>query len=257
MAYLGRVVFNTTVDDNTISSSKIVDLNVTTQKLAASSVTGPKLGAITSSELATAVTDETGSGSLAFANSPTFLGTPQAPTAAQGTANAMVATTAFVTSSPLISNATLTYGAVRDAVVESLFERANVRNEAIPSVVTFNVLEQSAMYFTANATANVAINFRGNSTTTLNSALNNLQNVVTAVVLITNGVTPFYPNNVLIDGTVIHNSSIKGNLYWQANVLSAGGYSTGIDAYTFTIIKKGDQSYTVLASQNQFKSFLV
>lgn len=54
-----------------------------------------------SSNLATAVTDETGSGSLVFASSPTLSsptlsGTPTAPTAAVGTNTTQIATTAFV-----------------------------------------------------------------------------------------------------------------------------------------------------------------
>lgn len=49
-----------------------------------------------SANLATAVTDETGSGSLVFATSPTLAGTPLAPTAANGTNTTQIATTAFV-----------------------------------------------------------------------------------------------------------------------------------------------------------------
>lgn len=50
----------------------------------------------TSSQMAAAVTDETGSGSLVFANSPALTGVPTAPTATSGTNNTQIATTAFV-----------------------------------------------------------------------------------------------------------------------------------------------------------------
>ncbi len=50
----------------------------------------------TSAELAAAVTDETGSGSLVFANSPSLTGTPTAPTATTGNNTTQIATTAFV-----------------------------------------------------------------------------------------------------------------------------------------------------------------
>lgn len=50
----------------------------------------------TSAQIAAAVSDETGSGALVFANSPTFTGTPAAPTAAVGTNTTQLATTAFV-----------------------------------------------------------------------------------------------------------------------------------------------------------------
>jgi len=50
----------------------------------------------TSSQLAAAISDDTGSGSLVFANSPAFAGTPTAPTAALGTNTTQLATTEFV-----------------------------------------------------------------------------------------------------------------------------------------------------------------
>jgi microcystin-dependent protein len=56
------------------------------------------LGTPSSANLATAVTDETGTGALVFSGSPTFTGTPLAPTAAAGTNTTQIATTAFVLS---------------------------------------------------------------------------------------------------------------------------------------------------------------
>lgn len=49
-----------------------------------------------SANLAAAITDETGSGSLVFATNPALSGTPTAPTAAVGTNTTQIATTAFV-----------------------------------------------------------------------------------------------------------------------------------------------------------------
>ena len=58
----------------------------------------------TSAQLAGVISDETGSGSLVFATSPTLAGTPQAPTAANNTSNSMVATTQFVQSALGLAN---------------------------------------------------------------------------------------------------------------------------------------------------------
>ena len=52
--------------------------------------------ATTSSELAGVISDETGTGALVFASSPTLSGTPLAPTASSGTNTTQIATTAFV-----------------------------------------------------------------------------------------------------------------------------------------------------------------
>lgn len=49
----------------------------------------------TSAQVAAVVSDETGSGSLVFANAPALTGAPTAPTAAAGTSTTQLATTAF------------------------------------------------------------------------------------------------------------------------------------------------------------------
>jgi hypothetical protein len=59
-------------------------------------VTAAKLAALTSAELAGKVSDETGSGALVFAASPTLSGVPLAPTAAPLTSTTQIATTEYV-----------------------------------------------------------------------------------------------------------------------------------------------------------------
>jgi hypothetical protein len=53
----------------------------------------------TSAQLAAALTDETGTGSVVFSNSPALTGTPTAPTAPAGTNTTQIATTSFVQAS--------------------------------------------------------------------------------------------------------------------------------------------------------------
>jgi hypothetical protein len=80
---------------------------VTTAKIANSAVTGAKLGAMTSLELKTALSDETGSGAAVFATSPTLvtpnLGTPTALvlTSATGLVNAGVDAAAAIAATKL------------------------------------------------------------------------------------------------------------------------------------------------------------
>ena len=54
------------------------------------------LGTASSANLASALTDETGTGTIVLSASPTFTGTPVAPTAVAGTNTTQLATTAFV-----------------------------------------------------------------------------------------------------------------------------------------------------------------
>ena len=213
-------------------------------------------------------------------SSPTITGTPQSVTAANATSNSMVATTQFVNnqiaqaptiSSPTINLGTFNFSNLVNPTIVSAFELANIRNEAPPSVVNIDMLDQkgSIVFFTSNTTSNVTINLRGNATTTLDSWLGTTAsnaNVATAVVILTHGTTQYYVNNVLIDGRIMHNSSIKGNLFWQGNTLSSGGTTVSMDSYGFTVVKNGGTRggasyggnvYTILASQTNFKSFLV
>ncbi len=158
---------------------------------------------------------------------------------------------------PTLNSPTVSLGSVSGSTVEKLFERANVQSTAAPENLTFNLLDQTLLVFTGNSTANVSINFTGNSTTTLESLLSSgTANTVTAVIALTNGATPNYVDNVQIDGTVIHDATISGNLYWQGNTLTVPGTADGVDLYGFTIIRKAESQYLVLASQTDFKSFL-
>jgi hypothetical protein len=59
----------------------------------------------TSANLAAAITDETGTGSLVFATDPALAGTPTAPTASAGTNSTQVATTAYADAAVTASNA--------------------------------------------------------------------------------------------------------------------------------------------------------
>ena len=81
-ATVGGVAVTTATNTQTLTGKTI---NLTDNTLVA-----------TSAQLATAVTDETGTGSLVFSDSPALTGVPTAPTAAPGTDTTQVATTAFV-----------------------------------------------------------------------------------------------------------------------------------------------------------------
>ena len=59
------------------------------------------------------------------------------------------------------------------------------------------------------------------------------------------GSTPYYNNTIKIDGTVITPK-------WYGGFSPTSGNINSIDTYTYVIIKTGNNTFTVLASQSQY-----
>ena len=139
-----------------------------------------------------------------------------------------------------VQNATLTnYGSIR-----GLFETGNVVASAAGANVQIDTATNVIQYFTSNAANNTTINFRGNATATLNSIMNT-GNTITAAVMITNGVTPYYPTVYQVDGAAVTPK-------WQNGTAPTAGNASSIDIYTYTIVKTGSAAFTVFGSQTKF-----
>jgi len=101
------------------------------------------------------------------------------------------------------------------------------------------------LYYTSNASANWTVNFRGSSGTSLNTLMSTGQ-TMTVAFLVTQGTTAYYNSAVQVDGTSVTPK-------WQGGTAPTAGNASGIDVYTYTIIKTGSAAFTVLAGQTQFK----
>jgi len=128
----------------------------------------------------------------------------------------------------------------------SISETANVTASAPSSTQTVYFNTGSVQYFTSNAANNWTINIAFSSSTTLNSAMS-IGQALTLAVLATQGSTAYYNTAVQIDGTT---SGVT--TYWQGGSAPTKGNASGIDVYTYTIVKTSSATYTVLASQTQF-----
>ena len=131
------------------------------------------------------------------------------------------------------------------AFTTTLRETPNVQAVAMATSLNFDVITQSILYYTTNATANSSINFRGNATTSLNTMMTTGQSI-SVVFMNTNGATAYYLTTFTIDGTSVTPK-------WQGGTAPTSGNASAIDTYVFTIIKTASATYTVLASQTQFK----
>ena len=127
----------------------------------------------------------------------------------------------------------------------SIKETATVSTANATANVTLNAITQSILYYTGNATANTTINITGNSTVTLNNAMANGQSV-SVVFMSTQGNTAYYVSGYQVDGAAVTPK-------WQGNSAPTSGNARGIDVYSFTAVKTANATYTVLASQTQFK----
>lgn len=130
------------------------------------------------------------------------------------------------------------------AVLANAVEPVTISATAATGTINYDVTTQSVLYYTSNASANWTMNFRASSGTSLDSAMSTGQ-AVTVVFMATNGATPYYNSTVQVDGSSV-TPKYQGGFAWSY------GTASGIDAYTYTIIKTGAAAFTVLASQIRF-----
>jgi hypothetical protein len=159
------------------------------------------LGTPSSANLISAITDETGSGSLVFATAPT------------------------------ITNAVAV-----NPILRAPEERLTVSATAATGTIPFDILTSGILYYTSNASANWTLNVRGSSGATLNDSLAT-NDSITVVFFVTNGVTPYYQTGFQIDGSAVTPKWQNGTAPSAGNASSIDIYSytivkTGDAAFT-------------------------
>jgi len=131
------------------------------------------------------------------------------------------------------------------AVLTNAAEPTTVSATAATGTVNFDVTTQSVLYYTTNASANWTLNIRANSSTLLNTLMSTGQ-TITIAFMVTQGSTAYYASALTIDGSSV-TPKYQGGTAWSS------GNASGIDVYVYTITKTANATFTVLASQTQFK----
>lgn len=152
---------------------------------------------------------------------------------APGTATTFTATQTFSGSTSALA-----------MVLNDAAEVCTVSATAATGTINYDVTTQSVLYYTSNAAANWTVNFRASSGTSLNTAMATGQSVTVAF-LVTQGSTAYYNSAVQVDGASVTPK-------WQGGTAPTAGNVSGIDVYTYTIIKTGAAAFTVLAAQTRF-----
>lgn len=143
----------------------------------------------------------------------------------------------------VVNDKVVVYGDEGQVKVNQVFE-AVTTDTSTSGTINFDANTQAIMFFTSDQTADRTINFRGDSSTTLDDTLA-IGESATFAVAMTQGTTAYYLDTYQVDETEVTPK-------WQGGVTPELGNPSGIDTYTFTIIKTASATYTILASVVQF-----
>ena len=147
---------------------------------------------------------------------------------------------ATTTSGINVTGTAVTDGVTVDGTldIEEVYEKVHT-DTSTSGTITFNTDQYAVLFYTANQSANRTINFAN-----VNSNLGTGQSLTVAVVM-TQGSSAYYLNAYQVDGSTITPK-------WSGGSAPSSGNASGIDVYTFTIIKTASATFTVLASQTEF-----
>jgi hypothetical protein len=132
-------------------------------------------------------------------------------------------------------------------VITNAAEPVTVSATAATGTINYYVTTQSVVYLTASASANWTVNLTGASTPVTLDTLMSTGQAVTVVLMVTQGATAYYNTTVQVDGTATGVTT-----KWQGGTAPTSGHASTIDSYTYTVIKTGSATFTVLASQTSF-----
>ena len=125
----------------------------------------------------------------------------------------------------------------------AIFEKVNIVGNCAANSTTIDLLTSSVWLFTSTCGGNWTPNFRGNSSTSLDSIMSTGQ-VIVATIISQNGGSTGYSSSMNIDGS-------GQTIYWSNDETpDERGGNSGYDVYQYSIIKTGGgNSYLVLGNR--------
>jgi len=234
------------IQDETIIPADILDYSITSSQLSNTSIEGlpdRKFGGGTSGTVIVPTFTTDNAGRIITAANQTLSLT------SFGTVDVTaLASSGKVNVASLQSNASIftsTLNVTGTTSIAQAKEKVTVTGTGAGGAINFDALTQAVAYYNSSSTSNFTVNVRGNSGTSLNTVMNTGESL-TVVVVSTQGASSFYLTGITVDGTATGVTT-----RWATQSPTAGGTS-GIDAYTLTIIKTASATFTVLAAQTKF-----
>jgi hypothetical protein len=128
--------------------------------------------------------------------------------------------------------------------VQQTAEKVTTEATAATGTLNYDVITQAVLNYTTDATGNWTLNVRGDGSNSLDSIMDTGESITIAH-LVPQGGTAYYNSAFEIDG-----SSVTPE--WQGGSAPTAGNASSIDVYSYTIIKTGAATFTVLAALTQF-----
>ena len=130
-------------------------------------------------------------------------------------------------------------------VVKSVAEKVTIVTTSPAPTFDYDVTAQNVMYFTAPAIGAWTPNIKGSSAASLD-ALMAVEQALSIVIMASQGATAYKPAGLKLEGLAV-------TPLWQGGAAPVAGNPSSIDSYTYTVVKVAANTFTVLASQSQFK----
>ena len=128
--------------------------------------------------------------------------------------------------------------------IQQTAEKITNSATAATGTVNYDVITQAVLNYTTDASGNWTLNIRGDGSNSLDSIMDTGESITVAHI-VKQGGTAYYNSAVQVDGSGVTPE-------WQGGSAPTEGNASSLDAYTYTVIKTADATFTVLASQTQF-----
>jgi len=231
------------IQDETIIPADILDYSITSNQLSNTGVTATTFGGGTSGTVVVPVIATDIAGRITSAANQTLSLTSFGVIDVTALASSGKVNVASLQSNASIFTSTLNVTGTTS--IAQAKEKVTVTGTGAGGAINFDALTQAVVYYNSTSTSNFTVNFRASSGVTLNSIMN-VGESFTAAVVSTQGGSSFYLTGITVDGTA------TGVTIRYATQAPSSGGTSGIDAYTITIIKTASATFTVLAAQTKF-----